>query len=442
MSLKGGSEKWPWKPPYRLHLGCGAVYLSNFINIDSRMPSTGRLDLQADVRCLPFGNRTCQEIMSFHLVEHIPRPDVPEMFRHWFRLLSNNGKLVMELPDFDIIADRYLLGNEEYLKHVFGNQEHEGQFHYWGYSFPRLKKELEEIGFKDVVKKAPTDYHAREEPCFRIEATKLARFEFHLEATNVCTRPGRLRCPYCADNGTRKTGYLDLDLAERILDQIDKLHSEPKNILLFLSGEPLLHPEIGELIRMANKAGKTIIHTNADVLTRERAIEIINAGLGEVVLNLHERPDIGKVPEGTVKNIKQFLEINQHQVESQIWKIIPFPEKIPDEEEVKKRFPGVDTVRLRRPHNWAKRGSVEGAKLIKDKPPFTCEFLYDNLAIYWDGRCPVCCADLNGEWIIGDLKEETLREIDGKLDIILERQLKAKPIPELCSGCERYSEGK
>ena len=430
-------KKWSERAPHKLHLGCGSVYIPGYINIDYRIPLTGKIDLKADVRELPFENRSCDEIISFHLFEHLKRPDVKKTLRHWFRLLTSNGHLIMELPDFDEVVGNYLLGNEKMLEHIFGNQENEQQFHYWGYNFERLKSELEEIGFKDVVKIGATDYHTENEPCFRVEATKLARCDFHLEATNVCSRE-RNRCSYCADDDSREKGYLDLDLAEKILDQIDKLNSEPKQIFLFLSGEPFLHPKIGELVRMASKVGKTVLHTNADVLTREKAIQVINGGLSEICLNLHARPDLGRVPKQTIKNIKQFLEINDHQVESWIQRIIPAPEKIPSEKKVRKRFPGVDAVRFRRPHNWAHENSIEGAKRISDKPPFTCQFLHNNIAIYWDGRVPVCCADLNGEWIIGDLKEESLTEVDRKLDKILQRQLDQKPIPELCDGCERY----
>lgn len=422
---------------HKLHLGCGTVYFPGYKNIDWKMPSTGKLDLRADVRSLPFENRSCSEIISFHLIEHIPRPDVKKTLQHWFRLLANNGKIIMELPDFDKTVDAYLMGNDKYLIYVFGSQKGEGQIHYWGYNFKRLKKELEEVGFKNVVEKDPVDYHSKGSPCFRIEAIKIARSQLHLEATNICTR-SKNRCIYCSDNDTRKTGFLDLALAEEILDQFNKLNSEPKLIRPFLSGEPLLHPEIGELIRMCKKVGKVEIHSNADVLTKEKGIEIINAGLDRIYFTLHKRPDIGKVPEETIKNIKQFLTINDHQVETWIQIIVPHPEKIPDEEKVRKRFYGIDRIKIRRPHNWAKRNSVKGSGKIWTTSPFSCEFLHDNLAVYWDGRVTVCCADLNGKWIIGDLRKETLKEIDQKMDKILNRQLDGAPIPELCSGCERY----
>lgn len=160
------------KPPYRLHLGCGPVRLPGFINIDMNMPSTGKLDLKADARNLPFEKGSCEEIISFHLLEHIPRPDFKKALAHWFDLLENDGCFIAELPEFDATVDSYLLGNDAYLDSIFGNQEHEGQIHYWGYNFRRLKQELEEVGFKDVVQKPAIDYHSKSTPCFRIEAVK------------------------------------------------------------------------------------------------------------------------------------------------------------------------------------------------------------------------------------------------------------------------------
>ncbi len=433
--------------PYKLHLGCGSVFLDGFINIDIKMPSDGHVDLIADARSLPFHDRTCSEIRAYHLIEHIKRPDILKTLVHWFALLANGGKLRLELPDFDRVVYNYMLGNDSFLDHIFGNQENEGQFHYWGYNFLRLKRDLVSVGFKNVEEERVTDYHVDDEPCFGISAIKRARTEFHLEPTNVCTRKDN-RCSYCADKNVRKEGFLDLGFARSIIEQIASLNSDSKEILLFLSGEPLLHPKIGELIRVANQAGTTVIHTNADVLTREKAIEIINSGLGKIYLNLHPDSKTGKISSRVLKNIHEFLKINDHQIKTFIQRIIPFPESIPSEEEIKKNFPGVDEVRFRRPHNWSHRNSIKGAEEMVLEDPFvlphyrnrsyTCRFLRDNMAIAWDGRVPVCCADLNGEWIIGDLTKQTIREVDLILDGIEDRQLQQETDVGLCSGCERY----
>lgn len=158
--------------PYKLHLGCGWEFKPGYINIDFVQNKVESVDLIADVRKLPFEKESCSEILSFHLIEHIKRPDVKPMLKHWFDLLIPTGRLILELPNFDEIIYEYMLGKGHILNHVFGNQDAEGQIHYWGYNFKRLKNDLEEAGFKNIINLPATDYHTKDEPCFRVEAEK------------------------------------------------------------------------------------------------------------------------------------------------------------------------------------------------------------------------------------------------------------------------------
>jgi len=157
--------------PYKLHLGCGHILYPDYINIDFIEHENG-CDLVSDARNLPFEKESCSEIMSFHMIEHIKRPDIAPMLKHWNDILITGGKVILELPNFDEIIYQYMLGKPQMVVHIFGNQENEGQFHYWGYNFERLKKDFEEAGFKNIIQLPATDYHTDDEPCFRIEAEK------------------------------------------------------------------------------------------------------------------------------------------------------------------------------------------------------------------------------------------------------------------------------
>ena len=157
--------------PYKLHLGCGHALYPDYVNIDFIEPSNG-CDLVADARNLPFEKESCSEIVSYHMIEHIKRPEILPMLKHWYDLLIEGGCIKLELPDFDETVYQYMLGKPQFLVHVFGNQENDGQVHYWGYNFDRLRKDLEEVGFKNIIKLPATDYHTQDEPCFRVEAEK------------------------------------------------------------------------------------------------------------------------------------------------------------------------------------------------------------------------------------------------------------------------------
>ena len=84
------------------------------------------------------------------------------------------------MPDLVEISNRFIKAVEnnnegertEMLKWIFGNQDHEGQYHHWGWHFKYLKKFLEEIGFKNIKQKEPQNDTRPKELSFRLEAEK------------------------------------------------------------------------------------------------------------------------------------------------------------------------------------------------------------------------------------------------------------------------------
>lgn len=63
-------------------------------------------------------------------------------------------------------------GNEKRINNIFGLQRFPGDTHMFGYNFKRLKKTLEEAGFKNIQNEDPKGYHTKDEPCLRIECVK------------------------------------------------------------------------------------------------------------------------------------------------------------------------------------------------------------------------------------------------------------------------------
>ena len=154
------------KNQLKLHLGCGNNHLEGYINIDWR--KTKATDLVCDVRKLPYTDSSVEVIETYHLIEHLHRHDFPKALSEWYRILKRGGKLIIECPDFDKVVKEYLNGNEIRLDNIFGLQRFPGDAHLFGYNFKRLKQLLEEVGFKDIQKQKPQDYHAKDEPCLRV----------------------------------------------------------------------------------------------------------------------------------------------------------------------------------------------------------------------------------------------------------------------------------
>lgn len=152
----------------RLHLGCGQKRLPGFINVD-RNPSPAT-DYVADLGRLPCQPGSVRRIETYHVLEHIPRPQVGPVLRYWRMLLQPGGVLVVECPDFESDIRELVEGDVERMYSIFGRQRFPGDAHHWGYTADSLTRELTQHGYVNIRQLVPTDYHAASEPCLRIEA--------------------------------------------------------------------------------------------------------------------------------------------------------------------------------------------------------------------------------------------------------------------------------
>lgn len=158
------------KNPLKLHLGCGERHFEDYVNIDLR--KTRATDLVCDIRHLPYPDNSVELIETYHVIEHLPRHDLPKALKMWYRLLMHGGKIIIECPDFDEAIKQYIEGNEKRMDSFFGLQRFSGDTHHLGYNFKRLEKILKAVDFNDIQKREPQDPHSKEEPCLRVECIK------------------------------------------------------------------------------------------------------------------------------------------------------------------------------------------------------------------------------------------------------------------------------
>lgn len=92
-----------------LNLACGTSFIAdrNWINVDFSPASiqVRRLNL---LDRLPFPDQHFQVIYSSHFLEHVPVDKVQLLLQDWLRLLTPGGRIRLVLPDFQILARRYL----------------------------------------------------------------------------------------------------------------------------------------------------------------------------------------------------------------------------------------------------------------------------------------------------------------------------------------------
>lgn len=100
----------------------------------------------------------------------------------------------------------------------------------------------------------------------------------------------QLRCPECPVGTARRDKEnspgrtLPLPLFRHILNELSPyIHT----VQYYFQGEPLLCRDLPEMIRLAHGEGLyTIVSTNAQALTRERADALVRAGLSRIIVSM------------------------------------------------------------------------------------------------------------------------------------------------------------
>lgn len=141
----------------RLHLGCQEKYLKGYINID--LPPSAhtvekvKADLYADVRDLKYEPGSIIEVRSHHLLEHFRRAESLILLSRWHKWLEPRGLLVVETPDFEESAKKFLASPTEsqfvFARHIFGSQEADWAVHKDFWSESKFRYVLSRLGFGD-----------------------------------------------------------------------------------------------------------------------------------------------------------------------------------------------------------------------------------------------------------------------------------------------------
>lgn len=266
-----------------------------------------------------------------------------------------------------------------------------------------------------------------------------------VENTNICNA----NCVFCPHKKMkRKTGIMSMDLFKKIIDECADTGIDYVTIYGF--GEPLLDNKFIEKVKYAKEKGlsRVTTNTNAAFMTKEKAKEIIKAGLDEIYISFDAatrktykkiRPNL-KFDEVT-KNILNLVEEKKKLQSEKPLVYLSFVESDLNRQEVgqyERKWKGLaDGISFSIVHNWT--GEVPFGRTESSTPRDPCRLLWMDMVVSFDGKVPLCCNDYENRVILGDASCQKIEKIWGgeKLKMIREKHLKGKfEEVVICSSCQ------
>lgn len=124
------------------------------------------------------------------------------------------------------------------------------------------------------------------------------RFDkIYLEITNICN----LKCSFCPE-GNRKKEFMKLENFQYIIKQIKDYTNL---IALHVKGEPLMHPELEQILKLCYDADlKVNITTNATLIEKNLKILLNSPAVRQINMSLHS---INKNENNGIYNVENYI---------------------------------------------------------------------------------------------------------------------------------------
>ena len=146
------------RPEVNIHFGCGSIVDSRFINVDARpMPHVHLVTRSPMLGQFPACS--AHSIYGCHVLEHLSFHAQNQVLRRWLQILRPGGRLVLSVPDFDKLVDKFVQHDRDPLviqAALMGGQDYQGNFHCAVFTRRHLTNLLLEHGFADVANWHPS----------------------------------------------------------------------------------------------------------------------------------------------------------------------------------------------------------------------------------------------------------------------------------------------
>ena len=264
----------------------------------------------------------------------------------------------------------------------------------------------------------------------------------YVEITNVCN----LRCSFC--HGTTRARRTMTTDEFRTIAQ--KLRPYTDYLYFHVMGEPLLHPQLSDLLRLAGEQGfRVCLTTNGTLL--QRCAETLRSApaLHKVSLSLHSFEGNGNGDlTAYLETVWAFCQTAGCIVSLRLWNQGGADRRNGEIEAFLSQKTGLDVKNLPRdPTGSRKLGNrlyLESAAKFDWPDPGAdpqavefCHGLRQQLAVLCDGTVVPCCLDADGNIPLGNLLHQDLPDIlsTPRAKALVDGFSRRQPTEDLCRKC-------
>ncbi|MCX5863917.1 MAG: SPASM domain-containing protein [Deltaproteobacteria bacterium] len=248
--------------------------------------------------------------------------------------------------------------------------------------------------------------------------------KIYLEITNRCN----LSCSFCP-RSERAKAFMRLEDFRAILGKI-KDHTD--HLALHVLGEPLLHPELDELLALCQEHGlKVNLTTNGTLLPQRQGLLLASPALRQVNISLHGLAELPDAPalEAALAGVLAFVQEAMRTpifISLRLWNLSA-AEGNGHNQHILNRItdffalPEPLTGRLAPGHGLTLAPKVflsQNARFTWPHAPApdlgdkgTCRGLRDHVAILADGTVVPCCLDAEADIPLGNIHHQSLADI-------------------------------
>lgn len=260
-----------------------------------------------------------------------------------------------------------------------------------------------------------------------------------------------------------KNLILKEDLFLKFVNSIKEFDKNIRRVNLYKFGEPFLNKNLEKFVQILNETRKVdeiSTTTNASLMFKDRSKKIIEAGLTHINISVEHVSNSGyKKITKVYDNYQQVKEniFNFYELKNKINPNLKMKLKIANTnltgaeiKEFEKTFSDYcDYINVEYLHNWndvtkqdqsfnqdfKSEFSIDGVS--KNEYVKICSEPFFYMGVHADGLVSCCVPDWSQSMIIGNLQENTLKEIwnSDKLNKIRLEQIKNRKLNSICKNC-------